>query len=151
MSLAQGPTEEWPPSRGLSLACSKGRPERIKLCAYEINPNWLKSWLAFASSFLASSAFLKPQWCLNSNALILNLLPGYWLYPHPQFWLRHARSSGFVIHWLVILFIFQCRNFFSIYKNNTILCPQGSGHNSPSCKCGLCLLMSFQRGWYGKE
>lgn len=29
------------PSRGLRFACSKGMPERIKLCAYEINPNWL--------------------------------------------------------------------------------------------------------------
>lgn len=55
------------------------------------------------------------------------------------------RSSGFLLYWCVILFIFSRGFIFSNYKNNSLLCAHGSTFNSPSCKCVLCFVTSFQR------
>lgn len=152
-SFGQGPTKEWPPSRRLSFACSKGMPERIKLCAYEINPNWLKSWLAFVSSFFGIFSFFEATLMLELECSDFESLAGLLALPTPPI-LAGTCKKFWVCDLSTGLWSSSSSNvgiFFSIYKNNTILCPQGNGHNSPSCKCGLCLLTSFQRGWYGKE
>lgn len=151
-SFAHGPTKERPPSRGLSFACSKGMPERIKLCL------WNKSQLAeilasFCVQFFGIFSFFETTLMLELECSDFEYLAGLLALPTPPI-LAGTCEKFWVCHLSTGLWSSSSSNvgiFFSIYKNNTILCPQGSGHNSPSCKCELCLLTSFRRGWYGKE